>query len=357
MNKESRRLRVGVLGCGNIAQIAHFDACHKARNVELFAVCDAAEDLRNRAAATHRPRRVYARYADLLSDSEVEAVVIGIADAFHVARSREALAAGKHVLVEKPLGLGVEECKQLVADAAGSGRVVQVGNNRRFDPGVAFAKRFIQEQVGDIFSLRAWYYDSAYRYTMTDNLQPVPVTSGQAVRPNVNIKQDKARYFLVTHGSHLVDMARFLSGDIEWVRARHRTLGDTHGWFVETSFANGALGHLDLTVPVCGDFEEGFRLNGEHGSVNARLHLPWFHKASEVECFSAKDRQYRRPLGEDAHTYKLQLEAFADTILKGVPQLGATAADGLAAVRALAAIAQAVRTGEAVRPAQVTGEL
>jgi len=53
--------------------------------------------------------------------------------------------------------------------------------------------------------------------------------------------------------------------------------------------------------------------------VQGKVFLPWFHKASQVECFSNKDRLYRRPLGEDAYTYKLQIEGFADAILHGNP--------------------------------------
>src|ERR1700704_5854409 len=54
-----RKLRVGVLGCGPIAQAAHFESCRKARNAELYAICDVADDLRERMAATHRPQRSY----------------------------------------------------------------------------------------------------------------------------------------------------------------------------------------------------------------------------------------------------------------------------------------------------------
>ena len=111
-------------------------------------------------------------------------------------------------------------------------------------------------------------------------------------------------------------------------------------------FADGSLGHLDLTIAVRGDFEEGFQIYGEHGSVKGKVYLPWFHKSSDVECFSAKDGQFRRPLGEDAHTYKLQIEGFADTILHGAPQHGATVDDGLAAMRAMVAIARSVETGK-----------
>ena len=63
-----------------------------------------------------------------------------------------------------------------------------------------------------------------------------------------------------------------------------------------------------------------------------------------MECFSAKDRQYRRPLGEDAYTDKLQIEGFGETILNGAPQHGANIEDGVAAIRAMVAIARSVET-------------
>src|SRR5215831_8478944 len=108
MQKESRLLRIGILGCGPIAQFAHFDACRKARNAELYAICDVADDLRERMAAVHQPAVTYRDYDAMLADPQVEAVVVAIADAFHVAAALKALDAGKHVLVEKPMGTTVE---------------------------------------------------------------------------------------------------------------------------------------------------------------------------------------------------------------------------------------------------------
>src|SRR5690349_2486699 len=108
MKKEARLLRVGVLGCGPISQFAHFDACRKASNTELYAICDVAEDLAVGMAAIHRPRVTYTDYEEMLSDSQVEAVIIATADQFHVPLCLKAIAAGKHVLVEKPLGVSVE---------------------------------------------------------------------------------------------------------------------------------------------------------------------------------------------------------------------------------------------------------
>ncbi|MEZ4634748.1 MAG: Gfo/Idh/MocA family oxidoreductase [Caldilineaceae bacterium] len=280
---------------------------------------------------------------------------VATTDAFHVPLARKAVAAGKHVFVEKPLGVSVEESEDLRAQLAGTDLILQVGTNRRFDPALAHARQFIQDELGDVMSLRAWYYDSVHRYTMTDNLQPVPVTSADSKKPDQNPKAEKRRYFMLTHGSHLVDTARFLAGPLVKVQARLVEKFGAYCWFVAVEFENRALGHLDLTIPVRGDFEEGFRVNGEFGSVNGRLHLPWFHKAGDVECFSVKDDLYRRPLGQDAYTYKLQLENFADAILYGSPMQGATINDGVAAMRALVAISRSVISGDWVALADVTG--
>lgn len=355
MKKESRLLRVGVLGCGPISQFAHFDAARKARNAELYAICDLADDLRCKMAAIHDPKVAYRDFDEMLADVQVEAVIIGVADQFHVPLAKQAIAAGKHVLVEKPLGVSVEECEALRDSLKGSKLVFQVGNNRRFDPGIAFAAHFIKEEMGPMLALRAWYYDSTYRYAMTDNLQPIPRASAQARKPEGDPKANKRRYFILTHGSHLVDTARFLGGDITAVRARIIEKCGAYCWFIETEFAGGALGHLDLSIPVRGDMEEGFQIHGENGSVKGRVYLPWFHKSSEVECFAAKDRQYRRPLGEDAYTYKLQIENFADAILHGAGQRGATLDDGVAAMRAMTAIARSTETGERVKLSDVSG--
>ena len=176
--KDERCIRIGVLGCGPIAQFAHFDACRKARNAELYAICDLADDLRERMAAVQQPKVAYRDYEAMLADPDVEAVIIAIADQFHVAAALKALdgrqarpgreAAG-HARSNRACELRDMACE--------TGLVVQVGNNRRFDPGIAFARKFIAEEMGQRIALKAWYYDSVYRYTMTDNLQPIPLAS------------------------------------------------------------------------------------------------------------------------------------------------------------------------------------
>jgi predicted dehydrogenase len=357
VKKESRLLRVGVLGAGPVAQSAHFEACRKARNAELYAICDLAEDLLARMAAVHEPRTTYHDYQAMLADPQVEAVIIAIADQFHVEAALQALAAGKHLLVEKPLGVAVEECEALRARVVESGRVLQIGNMKRFDPGIALARRFISEEMGQLLALKAWYCDSTHRYTATDNLQPVIVKSDRVKRPAQDPKADRRRYYLLGHGSHLVDTARFLGGEMVAVRARYREKFGAYCWFVEAEFASGALGHLDLTIPVRMDWHEGFQVYGEQGSVTGRTYNPWYFKSSDVECFSEQTGEYRRVLGADAHFYKLQIEGWADSILYKRPQWGADVSDGIAAVRALVAIARSTERGAWVRLDEVAGGL
>jgi predicted dehydrogenase len=244
IQKKARLLRMGVLGAGPISQAAHFEACRKARNAELYAICDVAEDLVTKMAAIHDPHVTYLDYDQMLADPQVEAVIIATADQFHVEHASRALAAGKHVLVEKPLGVTVEECEALREQVQRSGLLVQVGTMKRFDPGIAFARQFIKEDMGQLLALKAWYCDSTYRYTMTDNLQPILVSSARARRPASNPKADKQRYYLLSHGSHLVDTVRFLGGESVRAQARLVQKFGAYCWFVATEFADGSADGL-----------------------------------------------------------------------------------------------------------------
>ena len=355
IEKDRRRLRVGVLGAGPIAQFAHLEACVKARNAELHALCDAAPDLLARMAGFYAPEKTFADYDGMLADPDVEAVIVATADAFHVPAALKALAAGKHVLCEKPIGTSVEEVETLRDAVLRSGRVLQVGHMKRFDPGLEAARAFIDREMGQRLALKAWYCDSTHRYTMTDAVQPLPVTSAHRTKPDTDPKADLRRYFMLAHGSHLVDTARFLCGEITEVRARLSERFGAHCWFVETGFADGTLGHLDLTVAVRMDWFEGFQLYGERGSILAKTYNPWYYRSSDVEIFHESDATTRRVLGADGHFFRRQLEGFAEAVLHGVPQRGATVEDGLASVRAMAAIALSVRSGRAVAVADVTG--
>jgi predicted dehydrogenase len=353
--KDQRRLRIGVLGAGQIAQAAHFESCAKARNAELAAICDVADDLRERMAIAHGARKSYADYDAMLADPEIDAVIIATADAFHVPASIRALEAGKHVLCEKPVGVTVEEAEALEAATSRAGKVVQVGHMKRFDPGIQAARAFIADEMGALVALKAWYCDSTHRYAMTDAVQPLIVTSARARKPAENPKADLRRYYMLAHGCHLVDVARYLAGDIVAVQARLSERAGMRCWFVDVEFASGALGHLDLTVAVRMDWHEGFQIYGERGSVIGKTYNPWYYRSSDVEIFREADGASHRVLGADGHFYRRQVEGFADAILDGAVMQGASVKDGVASVRAMVAIARSVESGARVALADVSG--
>ena len=355
IRKQDRRLKLGILGCGPIAQFAHFESAVKARNTDLHAICDIADDLVQRMGDTYQPTHRFHDYDAMLADLELDAVIIATSDGFHVPASLRALAAGKHVLCEKPLGTAVEEVEELAAAVKKSGLVLQVGHMKRFDPGLEAARDFVRDGMGQQLAFKAWYCDSTHRYTMTDAVQPLPILSAQSRKPTSNPKADLRRYYMLAHGSHLVDTARFLCGDLLEVNARLNERFGAYSWFVDVVFANGCMGHLDLTVAVRDDWHEGLTLYGENGSITAKTYNPWYYKSSDVEIFHEKDATYRRPLGADGHFYRRQLEGFADAVLDRAPMLGADVMDGVASVRAMAAIAQSVRENRSVRIADVKG--
>ena len=200
-----------------------------------------------------------------------------------------------------------------------------------------------------MLALKAWYCDSTHRYTITDAVQPLPVASARARRPSENPKKDPRRYFMLAHGSHLVDTARFFGGTIVEVEARLNERFGAHCWFIDAAFANGAIGHFDLTVAVRMDWHEGLHIYGEQGSVIAKIFNPWYFRSSEVDIFSEREASTHRPLAADGHFYRRQLEGFADTILSGTPMLGADVEDGIASLRAISAIHRSLETRRPVR--------
>ena len=178
VHKEARRLKVGVLGCGPIAQAAHFESCTKARNAELYAICDVAADLLERMGWTHAPERTYADYDAMLADPGLDAVIIATSDAFHVPASIAALEAGKHVLCEKPPASASRRWSACApprrTHRRAPGRPHEALRCRpRGRQGVH------RDEMGEMLALKAWYCDSTHRYAMTDAVQPLIVTSAR----------------------------------------------------------------------------------------------------------------------------------------------------------------------------------
>ena len=349
-------LKIGLLGCGPIAQFAHLPALEKARRVALRAICDGAEDLLHATGRRWGVQSLYQDYATFLNDSDIDAVLIAVPDVFHVPLACQALAAGKHVLVEKPLGDNVDECWELLCAVRRSGMKLQVGNMKRHDPGIAFAHRFVREQLGQILSVSGWYCDSLFRPAFQETLLPPTLTSQRTIRPSADPKADTQHYSLVTHGAHLFDNLRYLGGAITGVTAQLAQKQGRYSWHGLLGFEHGGLGHFELTVKANADWSEGYRVYGEHGSVEVKTFIPFYYRPSEVRAFDARSEQWHSPLGAHSNPYKNQLEAFARSILDDEP-VNPDASEGLATVCLLEAIETSLCAGQHIEVRQMPAEL
>jgi predicted dehydrogenase len=146
----SEQVRIGVVGLGywgpNLAR--NFSQLPEA---DLVWCCD-ADDARRERVATQFPKvRLTARYDDLLEDESLDAVVVATPVPTHHALAREALLAGKHVFVEKPLAWTAADARDLDSLSNETGRTLMVGHLLRFHPGVVKLRELIESgELGDV---------------------------------------------------------------------------------------------------------------------------------------------------------------------------------------------------------------
>jgi len=127
---------------------------HDLPGARLKQVCDLSEGVRKNICAQYRDVEVVAEYARVLADEEVEAVVLAVPAVDHFEAVRQALEAGKHVYVEKPMTLSVAQAEELVELADRQGKVLMVGHLLEYHPAVQMLKGLIQEgELGDIYYL------------------------------------------------------------------------------------------------------------------------------------------------------------------------------------------------------------
>ena len=173
---------------------------------------------------------------------------------------------------------------------------------------------------------------------------------------------DRRIYNLLTHSPHLLDLAGYLVGPIERVRAVHRERDITpsgahsktvsHIWHIDVVFlarpgeTEGPPGHFELVLPRHGEFAEGFKLETNLGHALVEFPYVWFQRERRVEIYDSYTRMIGRPEGEDANTFRLQLEALADTILEGAPLVNASLEAGIEVVKAMVAISHSAATEE-----------
>lgn len=147
---ESKRLRVGVIGCGGIAQMMHLPYLFSLPDrFELAALCDVSAQVMAAMGARYQvpSNRQFTRFQDLVAQ-DLDAVLV-LTGGNHHPQTLAALEAGKHVFVEKPLCFTLREADESIAAAKRANRVLMVGNMKRYDPGYQYAQTQVQ-QMQDI---------------------------------------------------------------------------------------------------------------------------------------------------------------------------------------------------------------
>ena len=127
---------------------------HGLSDVDLKFICDAEAQTRYRMEQTYSDTTVVADYQRVLADESVQAVVLAVPATHHFDATKQALEAGKHVFVEKPMTLNVRDARELVELAEQTGRILMVGHLLEYHPAVQMLKELIQErELGDVYYL------------------------------------------------------------------------------------------------------------------------------------------------------------------------------------------------------------
>lgn len=155
----SDSLKLGIIGAGAIAQIAHLPVLRKLKGVEVVAICDTDLPKARALANRFQVRDAFSDIEELLEFEQLDAVAICTPNHLHEPHALAALTAGVHVLVERPLSLSGAGAQRILRQAEKRDRVLMVGMNHRYRPDVQLVRSFVQSgELGKIESVRcSWH--------------------------------------------------------------------------------------------------------------------------------------------------------------------------------------------------------
>jgi predicted dehydrogenase len=229
MTTQFEPLRVALIGCGGMG-VRHARAVAEmhalgCRPVEIVAVCDPDEVRRDKIAALvgqqyGKAPRQYADYKAALEQPDIEAVDIVLPTSLHHTTVLAAIAAGKHVLVEKPLALTVSACDLIVVAAARANTVVAVAENFRRIPHNRALKALLQANAfGDIDAMFVRNFASPEPPVRPGGL---PISSPDWYRDRTHV----GGYHAMEMGVHEADLQSYWFGPIQTVNAEMESFGD-----------------------------------------------------------------------------------------------------------------------------------
>lgn len=150
-------IRVGIIGCGKIAQTRHIPEYAAHPDAVLAGFYDLNQE-RAQELAQRYQGKAYPSVEALLADDSIDAVSVCTANNAHASISIAALRAGKHVLCEKPMATTLADCERMVAEAARAHRFLMIGQNQRLAPAHVRARELLARgEIGTILTARTTF--------------------------------------------------------------------------------------------------------------------------------------------------------------------------------------------------------
>jgi predicted dehydrogenase len=340
--RDPHTLQQGVLvvGCGLIGRRRARSARAHAGS-RLCAVVDADPAAAEQLAAGACD--VVADWRAALLRPDVDVVVVATPNAWLADIAVAALEAGKHVLMEKPMGRGLEEALRIARAAEGSSGLLRIGFNHRHHPGIRrAAERVRSGALGPLITIRARYGHGG-RPGLEQEWRSDPVQAGGGE--------------LLDQGVHLADLFHWLAGMPDEVFA----MTQTAAWpiaplednaYALLRFGHGAVGQWHVSMSQWKNLFS-LEIHGEAGAVIVEglggsygtERLTVVHRAFEGGRPATEEWSFD---GEDA-SWDLEWEALLRDIETG-SRTEAHAADGVAAMRIIDALYRSARGGVVVRP-------
>lgn len=292
--KKGQRLRVGVIGAGAFAQSTHLPNLRRlADRYEIRAIVSRTGTSALAVARQYGAAVAATDYRELLNDPEIDAVLICTRHHLHAAQAADALRAGKHVLLEKPMAIGREELAELdkaVRDlqAAGTCPAFMVGFNRRFSPLIIRAKEFVADRVHPLL----------IRYRM--NAGPLP--------PEHWVHGPEGGGRAVGEACHILDLFGYLTGTraeavtATAIRPRSRACFAEDNFVATLRYRDGSVGTLLYTALGARDFPK------EEMEIYADGKVLAVDEYRSLEIYGAKDSGVQTRLADKGH--QAELEAF-----------------------------------------------
>jgi predicted dehydrogenase len=272
------RVGVGVIGAHRWAEKAHLPGYAASDRAQLVAICDIDRSRADALAAQYDIPNVYTDHRDLLANPDVVLVDVCTPTHTHLALSLAAIAAGKHVLSEKPLAEFAADAFAAAASADERGVRTKLGFTFRYSPAMRRLREWIADgTLGEVFHIHGFEQNSQF-------LDPdVPLRQVPPDAPHDGLIPAS----IVGYGSHLVDLMRWCGGEfaavcgslhnyvpervVRGIQGRQRIPVDD-GTVAVVEFASGAQGLLQTSYIAIGNYPGvEIRVYGSKGAAIARL--------------------------------------------------------------------------------------